>query len=165
MRLLQYMGKHHIAWCNWQGHSNGWTLRIGFKKKDVPQIVFYISWFRFYFYVCKTEIGAEFRYIRLLSHGPIYFSSKNTRTIESLRTRLIATQNQISDLYRKYAALNDAETKCDKRMRELHDWYANTIRLDEDYQFEERVEVSMKEELFGHEFRAPRQKRLITFKK
>lgn len=165
MRLLQYMGHHHIVWCNWQGHSNGWKLRIGFKKKDVPWIVFYISWFRFYLYVCKTEIGTKFRYIRLLSHGPIYFSSKNTRTIASLSTRLSAAENQISDLYWKYADLNDTETKCDKRMRELHDLYADTIRINEDYQFEERVEVSMKEELYGHEFHAPRQKRIITFKK
>lgn len=165
MRLLQYMGKHHVVWCNWQGHSNGWKLRIGFKKKYDPQIVFYISWFRFYFHVWKTVIGEKFRYLRLLNHGPIYFSSKTTRTIDNLSTRLFAAQNQISDLYRKYAALNDNETKCDKRMRELQDLYANTIRINEDYQFEERVEVSLKEELFGHEFHSPRQKRLITFKK
>lgn len=165
MRLLQYMGKHHIVWCNWQGHSNGWKLRIGFKKEAVPWIVFYISWFRFYFYICKREIGEKFRYICLLNHEPFFFSSKKTRTIDSLCTKLFAAQNQISDLYRKYATLNDNETKCDKRMRELHDLYANTIRLDEDYQFEERVEVSLKEEMYGHEFHIPHQKRLITFKK
>lgn len=165
MRLLQYMGHHHEVWCNWQGHSNGWKLRIGFKKKYDPQIVFYISWFRFYFYVCKTEIGEKFRYLRLLNHGPIYFSSKTMRTIDNLSTRLFAAQNQISDLSRKYAALNDTETKCEKRMRELRDLYADTIRINEDYHFEERVEASMKEELFGEEFRPYRQKRLITFKK
>lgn len=165
MVLLQCIGHHHIVWCNWQGHSNGWKLRIGFKRKDNPQILFYISWFRVFFYVCKTEVGAEFRYIRLLSHGPIYFSSKNTRTIARLSIRLIAAQNQISDLYRKYADLNDIETKCDKRMRELHDLYADTIRLNEDYYFDERVEVNIREEMYGHEFHYPRQKRLITFKK
>lgn len=165
MRLLQYMGKYHIVWCNWQGHSNGWKLRIGLKKENVPQIVFYISWFRFYFYVCKTEIGEKFRYLRLLNHGPIYFSSKTMRTIDNLSTRLFAAQNQISDLSRKYAALNDTETKCEKRMRELRDLYADTIRINEDYHFEERVEASKKEELFGEEFLPFRQKRLITFKK
>ena len=82
MTLFNYMGHHHIVWCYWQGHSNGWKLRIGFKEKNCPQIVFYISWFRFYFYVCKTGNGVKFRHLRLSSHEPIYFSSKFKRTVD-----------------------------------------------------------------------------------
>lgn len=165
MRLLQYMGHHHIVWCNWQGHSNGWKLRIGFKKENYPQIVFYISWFRFYFYVCKTGNGVKFRYIRLSSHEPIYFSSKLKRTVDYQHKMIHNLQGKIIALNRRVSDLKYIDDKVADRQTALVKLYADTIRINEDYQFEERVEVSLKEELYGHEFHYPRQKRLITFKK
>lgn len=99
MTLFYYLGKVHIAWCNWQGHSNG-HLRIQGKRTDGSvDFMFSISWYKFYFYVVRRKLNDRepFRKLHIGKHE-IYFTRKWKRELYYMRNRLSKAQQDIAEM-------------------------------------------------------------------